>query len=204
MDFRLAFDELSPQDPAFEQRLRKATSALQPSHHPLRKLRRAIRINLGLAIMLTLGLMLMITGVADAIVQLCLLVVLAFNAWAIITTLRLYRSLPDHIPAERGVLHVMRDHAQAIEHWMTAHKRVALFIYPVAATGGFLLGGAAGSGLSPAALLERPTMWLILLITLIVLVPLAHGLAGWMTRMAFGGHLAALRERIAELEGGVN
>lgn len=196
----MAFAELTPQDPAFEQRLREATAAQHPSNHPLWKLRRAIRINLGFAVVITLGLLLLMTQLTDAIVLLCLLVVLAFNAWAILTTFRLYRSLPDHIPAAPGLLQVMRDHAHAIHHWMFAHRRVALFIYPVAATGGFLMGGAAGSGLSPAMLLERPTMWLFLLISLLVLVPLSHGLAGWLTRMAFGGHLDALRARIAELE----
>jgi hypothetical protein len=174
---------------------------LQPSNHPLWKLRRAIRINLGFAMVITLGLILLMTQITDTIVLFCLLVVLVFNGWAIITTLQLHRSLPDHIPAERGLLQVMRDHAQAIQHWMFAQGRVALFIYPVAATGGFLMGGSAGSGVSPAAFMQRPTIWLFLLITLLVLVPLSHFLARWMTRVAFGGHLDALRARIAELEG---
>lgn len=200
MDLQLAFADIAPQDPAFEQRLRKATNAAQPSNHSLGKLRRAIRVNLGFAVVITLGLLLLMTQIADPIVLLCLLVVLVFNGWAIITTLQLHRSLPDHIPAERGLLQVMRDHAQTIQHWMIAHRRVALFIYPIAATGGFLMGGSAGSGVSPAALMQRPTMWLFLLITLLVLVPLSHFLARWMTRVAFGGHLDALRARIAELE----
>lgn len=200
MDIQLAFAQLAPQDPAFEQRLEQATGVRHPSNHPLWKLRRAIRINLGFAVVITLGLLLLMTQLTDLIVLLCLLVVLGFNVWAILTTVQLHRSLPDHIPAERGLLQVMRDHAAAIQHWMFAQKRVALFVYPVAATGGFLLGGASGSGLSPVAFMQRPYMWLILLITLLVLVPLTHRLASWMTRTAFGGHLDALKARIAELE----
>jgi len=200
MDLQHAFADLTPQDPAFEQRVRKAIGTLSPSKHPLGKLRRSIRINLVFAIVITLGMILLMTQVTDGVVLALMTILLAFNVWAIGTTLRLYRSLPDHIPAEHTVLHLLRQHAEAIAHWMFAQKRVALFVYPVAGTGGFLMGGAAGSGLSPSAVMDRPHMWLILLVTLLVLVPLSNWLGSWMTRIAFGGHLKELRARIEELE----
>jgi hypothetical protein len=84
--------------------------------------------------------------------------------------------------------------------WQKQSMRVALWLYPFAAAGGFMLGGIVGSGKTPEAFLMNYKIQIALAITIIVLVPLSYLLAKWMTRVAFGVYVDQLKERIDELE----
>lgn len=201
MDLQLAFAQLAPQDPAFEQRLRQATAAPSPSNHPLWKLRQAIRLNMVFGTIITLGYVVLFPFIGHAVVQAFFALVFVYNVWSIVHTFRLYRRIPTHVPVEHDLLSVLREQAEATTAWMRLHQRSGLIMYPLAVTGGFLLGGIHGSGVPPAQFMAKPHVQIALGISLIVLVPLCHFLVRWMTRAAFGVHVDALRARIAELEG---
>lgn len=201
MDLQLAFAQLTPQDPAFEQRVQHTTTVRHPSQHPLWKLRRAIRINLVFGTVITLGYAMLLPMLGHALIIAFFLVVMAYNVWALLNTYQLYRRLPASVSALNDLRTELNAHVAASTAWMRLHQRTALLTYPLAVTGGFLFGGLMGSGLSPVLFMSRPTMWLWLLGSLVVLVPLCHLLVKWMNRTAFGVHVDALRARIAELEG---
>ena len=201
MDLQLAFAQLAPQDPAFEQRVRLTTTTVQPSNHPLWKLRRAIRLNLVFGTVITAGYVALFPFVGHAVVMVFFMLVLVYNMWSLAHTYRLYKRIPSHVAADHDLLSVLREQVEATTAWRRLHQRSGLVMYPLAVTGGFLLGGVHGSGLSPAAFLGKPPVQLALVGALVVLVPLCHVLVRWMTRTAFGVHVEAMRARIAELEG---
>lgn len=201
MDLQLAFAQLAPQDPAFEQRLQQATTVQHPSHHPLWKLRRAIRLNLGFGTVITVGYLGLFPFIGDGVVLTFFALVLMYNVWSLVHTLQLYRRIPDHVPADHDLLRVLHQQVATTTAWMKLHQRTGLVMYPLAVTAGFLLGGMHGSGSPPALFLAKPAIQIALVVALMVLVPLCYFLVRWMTHAAFGVHVEALRARIAELEG---
>lgn len=200
MDIQLAFAQLAPQDPAFEQRLRQATTGSSPSNHPLWKLRQAIRLNMVFGTVITAGYVVLFPFMGHAVVQAFFALVFVYNVWSIVHTLRLYKRIPPHVPADHDLLKMLREQAEATSAWMKLHQRTGLIMYPLAVTGGFLLGGMQGSGLSPALFMAKPHVQLAFVIALVVLVPLCRFLVRWMTRTAFGVQVEALKACIAELE----
>ena len=200
MDLRLAFAAMVPEEAPATAAPLEARRLRTPSQHPLTKLRRALLINMGFAVVITLGLLAVMARVEHLLVNVLLGGVVVFNAWALWTAHRVRRRLPAHVSADHALLDELRLHADATDAMMRMQERVSLFVLPIAATGGFLLGGTASSGATPVDLLAKPDVLISLVISLAVLVPLAYLLGRWMNRVAFGRHVQDLRRRIAELE----
>lgn len=187
-------------DQDLQQLLERSDVSKLSSHHPLHTIRKNLLINIcfGLAIFLLYAYVLFIFRFWQ--VQICLGIVLLFSIWAIVEALRQYRHIPTGVSASHSVLPELKRQYHSIQFWMKAQLRIALFIYPISATGGFLLGGAIGSGNPVEAFMSKPAMWVILLVVLLILVPLCHLLAKWMFRISFGKHVDALKQNIDDLE----
>ncbi|HVF97842.1 MAG TPA: hypothetical protein VM871_10990, partial [Flavisolibacter sp.] len=63
------------------------------------------------------------------------------------------------------------------QRWWHLQERLGLFVYPIGASSGFILGGFKGSGKTVEAFLYNPHMLLILCVTLLILVPLCYLMA---------------------------
>lgn len=200
MDLRLAFAAMVPEEAPTITAPLEACRLRTPSQHPLTKLRRALLINMGFAVVITLGLLAVMVRVEYLLVNVLLGAVVVFNTWALWTAHRVRRRLPAHVSADHALLDELRLHADATDAMMRMQERVSLFVLPIAATGGFLLGGTASSGVTPLELLAKPPVVVSLFVSLAVLVPLTYLLGRWMNRVAFGRHVQDLRRRIAELE----
>jgi hypothetical protein len=130
---------------------------------------------------------------------LCLGIVLLFTVSGIIKSLLLYQQLSSTNPA-LTVLQQMEHHYYTIQKWINIQQWVGLFIYPVSAAGGFMLGGFIGSGKPIEVITQKPAMIIALLISVVVLVPLCFYLAKWMSRKAFGQYAEALKQNIGSLK----
>ena len=201
MDFKLAFSNWEPRDPAFDGLLHATTRQRTTSRHPLESLRRAMRINMVLALVITVGYLALLPFIPHDAVMVFLVAMMLYNGWATVNTYRLYQRMPASVSAMNDVLHEMRAQVDATTHWMRLHVRMGLLMYPLAITGGFLFGALVGTGATVAELMSKPPLWWILGITLVVLVPICHFVVKWMTRLVFGVHVEAMRKLIAELEG---
>ncbi len=199
MDLQRAYDRLGEQDKELEIVLPSAKMRDKPSHHPLAKLHRALVWNLVLSAGATLALMGLLLSVRYGVILLLLGVVLGFCVWATVDAIRLLRDWRRDVSTTNSLLVEMQRQHDAITRWMRAQMRVALFVYPFAAAGGFLLGGVVGAGKDVAGVMEVPGMWTLLGISLLVMVPLCYLLAKWMFKISFGKHLVGLRQRIDEL-----
>jgi hypothetical protein len=132
-------------------------------------------------------------------VQLLIGVVLLFSTWGGYTAFIQYKNLQTTI-STASVLDELKRHHNSITVWIKTQQRVALFIYPISAAGGFLLGGVIGSGKSVTFFLSKPSVLIALIIAIIILTPAAHYLAKWMCKSSFGKYLDALQQNIAALE----
>lgn len=166
---------------------------------PLARLKRNLAIHIGYAVIITIGYALITWYFAFWQVQACMLLLIAFNLWAIIKSYDLYRKIDLNLTGT-NVLFELKKHDLAFTEWEKQSMRAGLMIYPFAAAGGFMLGGAVGSGKSPEIWLSDYRIMVIMGIVVLVLVPLGYLAAKWMTRVAFGRYVVQLRERIKELE----
>lgn len=170
------------------------------SNHPLEKIKRNLRINMIWAVVLCALYIFLIFRFPIWQVQLCVAVVLLFTLWALYTAYAQYKQMNSHVSPMNAVLDELKRHYQSINHWMRTQQLVALFIYPISATGGFMLGGVSGSGKSVASFISKPPVLIALLIALAVLVPACWFLTKWMFRYSFGKHMKKLKENIDALE----
>jgi hypothetical protein len=166
---------------------------------PLLKLKRNLAIHLGYAVIITLAYALIIYYFPYWQVQACMLLLIIFNLWAMQKAYHLYKNINPN-PAEHNVLEELKNHHNSFSEWQKQSLRVALFVYPFALSGGFMLGGTVGSGKSVEEFMSKGSVLIALIIAIIVLVPLSYLLAKWMTRVAFGKYIDQLKERIDELE----
>lgn len=178
-----------------------ATGAYKNAVHfsPLQKLKRNLAASLLFAILITLGYGLLIFYFPLWQVQLALLVVIGFNIWVMVHAWRIYESInPDM--GKDDVLTTLIMHRNQFRTWFRQQMRYALFVYPVAATGGYLLGGAIGSGKPISVFMSHSFVQIMLVVAIIILVPLSYMLAKWMNKKAFGQYVDQLEKRIEELQ----
>jgi hypothetical protein len=178
MDLKQLWDLPEPTD----------TNGLPPlegnrSAHPLAALRRTLWINIAYGVAVSLAFL-----------------VIAFSLWATWDTWRLLRSLGPEVSASGPVLGELRRHQAAFTAWMRTQQRVGRFVYPVSAAGGALWGAVMGSGEPLADQMQRPGTIVVVVLCIVLMTPLCIWGARWMFKVAFGTHLEALAERIAQLE----
>ncbi len=132
-------------------------------------------------------------------VFLCIGIVFAFTLWGSIKSFLLYKDMSRTIPGN-NLLQELENHYSKIKRWMSIQQQASLLIYPVSATGGFMIGGSVGAGKSITEVMQKPGMIITLLIALIILVPLCFYLAKWMSKKAFGKYAEQLKQNIEMLK----
>lgn len=166
---------------------------------PLKKLKRNLLIGIFYAALITLFYIILFFFVHLWQVHVAISVGILFNIWLMINTWKLYRNTNEKITPANSLKQELQKNYNCFQYWWKLQEKAGLFVYPIAATGGFILGGVAGSGKSVEAFLYNPMMITILCITLLVLVPICYYGARWMFNHAYGKHLKKLKTLIDEL-----
>lgn len=133
-------------------------------------------------------------------VQLAIGITLIFSIWAIYTAFIEFKKIKTDVSPENSLLAELKKHHHSLTKWMKTQQMVGIFIYPISAIGGFMLGGTVGSGKNVESFMGKPSILLILLVVLIILVPLCHFFAKWMFNYSFGKHLKSIDQKIKDLE----
>jgi len=170
------------------------------SHNPIAKIRKNLLMNMIWGVLICLFYLFVIIFFPYWQVQVLISIVLIFSLWALYTAYIEYKKISTTISSTNSVLDEMKRHLHSVTTWMKLQQRVALFIYPVSAAGGFILGGVMGSGKPVHVIMSKPVMYVILLVTIIILVPICYLIAKWMFNKSFGKHLDALKINISALE----
>ncbi len=116
-----------------------------------------------------------------------------------IDTWKLYKNTNENITPSNSLKQELQKNYNGFQNWWKLQQKAGLFVYPIAAAGGFILGGFWGSGKSVEAFLYNPKMITILSITVLVLVPMSYYAAKWMFNYAYGKHLKKLKMFIDDL-----
>ncbi|TDO29377.1 hypothetical protein [Sediminibacterium goheungense] len=181
-------------------------SLLKPRvlHHlqtksPLATIKKNMLINSIWALLIALGYLLIIIYFPFWQTRLCIGILFLFTVWAAYSTLLEYRNIRLSVP-DNSLLEELERNYQNINRWIQQQKRAGIFIYPISAAGGFMLGGTVGAGKSVDEIMSKPVMWIALVIVTAILVPCGFYLAKWLTHRAFGRHLEVLKQNIEDLK----
>ena len=170
------------------------------SHNPLQKIKRNLLINMIYGVLICFIYLFIIFYFQIWQVQIAISIVLIFSLWALYTAWIQYKKIDISHPLNSSLLIELKRNYESINHWIKSQQKVAIAIYPISATGGFMLGGVLGSGKSVELIMSKPPILIALAITLIILVPACYYLAKWMSNYSFGKHLKTLAQNIKDLE----
>jgi len=169
------------------------------SNLPLKKLKRNLLIGIFWAVLITLLYIILFFFIHIWQVYIALCVLIFFNTLIMIDTWKLYKNTNENITPSNSLKQELQKNYNGFQNWWKLQQKAGLFVYPIAAAGGFIAGGFWGSGKSVEAFLYNPRMITILGITILVLVPLCYYGAKWMFNYAYGKHLKKLKNLIDEL-----
>ncbi len=102
-----------------------------------------------------------------------------------------------HMSSE-SVVETLKLYRDNVRSTIKLEELSGLAIYPIAAAAGFFFSLMEKMTWEQA--LQEKIVWIVLLISVIIITPLAHLLARWMNRKTFGSLLNRLDRRIEELE----
>lgn len=177
----------------------KSLSALS-SNNPLKKIKTNLLINMIWAVVICAIYIAIMLYFRIWQVQLCIGIVFLFSLAALYSAFVQYRNISVEVSPHNSLLAELKRHYTSITRWIEAQMKVALFIYPISGTGGFMMGGVVGSGKPVETFMQKPMVLVALVIALAIAVPLCWYLARWMSDYSFGKHLKVLKENIDALE----
>lgn len=199
MDIENIWQQSSSGDEDLRRLLENIDPEKLSSRLPLKKLRFNLLAGIVLAIFITIGYVMLFLVIPVWQVRVALCVVTVFNVVVMVDSWKLYNKTPGTVSAYRPLKEELTRHYSSFQKWWRIQERMGLFVYPIAATGGFILGGVEGSGKTAEAFLYNPRMIIILGVALVVLVPLCYYMARWMFNYAYGKHLKKIKGLIDEL-----
>jgi hypothetical protein len=167
--------------------------------NPLQKIKRSLAINMVWGWIICGLYVFVLIYFPHIEVRMCIGLVLLFSLWAMRSAWLQYKSIQPVVSPANALLQEMKRQHTSLTQWMRTQQKVALLIYPVSAAGGFMLGGAIGSGKSVALFMSKPIVLIVLVIAIAVLTPACFFLARWMFKLSFGKHIKDLEENINSL-----
>lgn len=170
------------------------------SKHPVKKLKNAYLISTGFAFLFLLGFITLFILFPVPVVRISLALVIASYIFFLVVNFSMFKKIKVDLPVDQNLKFVLRHTHDFIAENIRFQERAAFFIYPVAGTAGFLLGGTVAGADMVVLMMEKKIVIVILLVLLAILTPLCFYLARWMYKISYGTCLKELEERIHELE----
>lgn len=186
-------------DQTLQDLIRNAKLDRMRSHNPMDKIRRNLKWNIGFAAAISIGYLFVFWYFPFWPVFLCIGIIFLFTVWGVFSGISLYKEI-SHQDQATPVLQTLEYQHSLLTQWIRHQEKAALFVYPFAGAGGYMVGGMVGSGKTIEVFMNKPVVLWALLITLVILVPLSYWLARKMNRKAFGNYLDQLYNSITALK----
>ncbi len=199
MDIENIWKQSSGSDDALNKILEQQDYSKLHSKLPLKKLKKNLLLGMVYAALITGFYVVLYFIVQIWQVHIAITIATLFNIIVGIDTWKLYKSINEDISTSNSLKDELEKNYSGFQRWWRIQERLGLFVYPIAATGGFIIGGVEGSGKTVEAFLYNSKMLLILGVTLLILVPFCYYGARWMFNYAYGKHLKKLKSTIDEL-----
>lgn len=194
------WQQWQPRDHDLEQFLHSGFSQRLQAQGPLSKLRANLFRNIIWGWLITLAYLLIIALTAFWQIRLALGITTLFNLIILVQAHRLYGSIATTISPDEPVLAILKRYHRNITAWKKLQMKLAVLVYPIAATGGYFYGGVLGSGRTLDELLQQRVFVWVLPALLLLLVPLGLYLANWLFKKSFGVYLDQLQAMIDAFE----
>jgi hypothetical protein len=199
MDIENIWQHESNNDDALNKFLNQGEFSKFQSRLPLKKLKQNLLIGIIWAILITIGYIVLFFVIEIWQVYIALGVLITFNTLIMLDSWKLYKKTPSTISSSNSLKEELTLHYNSFQRWWTIQQKVSLFVYPIAVTGGFILGGTLGSNKPVETFLYNSKMLGILGITVLIMVPLCYFGAKWMFNYAYGKHLKKIKSTIVDL-----
>jgi hypothetical protein len=199
MDLENIWQQKGESDDALNRILEQGDFGKLSSRLPLKKLKANLLIGIVWAILITIIYVVVFFYFPIWEVRLTLALLVMSNMLIVTGSLKLYRQVPGTITSSNSLKEELTLHYNSFQQWWSLQQKLSIFIYPIALTGGFILGGVAASEKTVEDLLYNGKMLGILGITIMVMVPLCYWGARWMFNYAYGTHLEKIKATIDEL-----
>ena len=199
MDIERIWQQNAGNDEALNIMLQTSDFSHLNSKMPLKKLKKNLLIGLSFAAVITGIYLAVLFSVNIWQVHIVMAILCVFNIIIALDGLKLYKSINETITASNSLKEELQKNYAGFQRWWRVQERLGLFVYPIAAAGGFIMGGVLGSDKPVEAFLYNPKMVLILGVTVLALVPLCYFGARWMFSFVYGKHLKKLKLLIEEL-----
>lgn len=199
MNIENTWQQSGGSDDALNKMLQTNDFSNLPSKLPLTKLKKNLLIGMIGAVLITAAYVVLFFFVSIWQVYVAFGILIFFNTWIAVDSWNLYKNIKVNVSATNSLKEELQKNYTGFQKWWRIQERLGLFVYPIAASGGFIIGGVLGSGKSVEEFLYNPRMLLILGVTILILVPICYYGARWMFNIAYGKHLKKLKELMDEL-----
>jgi hypothetical protein len=168
------------------------------SKHPVQKLKNGYLLSTGFSIVFLLAFIVLFFLFEQRIVKISLAFVILGYIFFLVTNYSMYYKIKVNLPVDQSLRKTLNHTIEFVTANIRFQERTALFIYPVAATSGFLMGGTFSGDL--ASFMQQPSTIMLLIACIIILTPICYLLAHWMYKVSYGKWLVELKNLVSELE----
>ena len=168
------------------------------SKHPVRKLEHGFLIALLFVVAFEGGFTYLFIKFEHPLVRTFLALVILSYVFFFVVNYRVYRDIRKEIDFAENLYRTLTTIYQKVDAGLRFQRKAAIFIYPIAASAGFLLGFATEK--DPSMVIEEPWLLATMVGVSIVLTPIGYWLALWMEKHSYQKYCNQLKELISQLE----
>ena len=168
------------------------------SHHPVKKLIQYFQLGLGMCIGFEAMFIYLAIVFPQPIVKIFLAIVIILYVFFFVLNYRILKNIQTLYKLDSDIKSTLKNIYESTTGMLSFQRKCALYIYPICGTAGFLLGLSAEK--DALIMIQKPAVFIALIITLIILTPLAHLLAKWMEKVSYNKYLNQLKDMLHQLE----
>lgn len=168
------------------------------SHHPVKKLILYFQLGLGMCASFEAMFIYLAIIFPQPIVKIFLAIVIVLYVFFFVLNYRILKNIQTLYKLDSDIKSTLKNIYESTTGMLTFQRKCALYIYPICGTAGFLLGLSTEK--DALTMIQKPSIFISLIVTLIILTPLAHLLAKWMEKVSYNKYLNQLKKLIKQLE----
>lgn len=167
------------------------------SKHPVQKLIRSFQIALGFVVLFEAAFAYLAVVMPQPIVKAAMVLMMVVYIFYLITNYQTLSHIKKTFRMDQNLSYTLQSIYDNTRQSLKFQRRSALFIYPLAATCGFLFGISVERDV--VEVLQNKSTWITLLITSAILTPISYYVAIQLERVGYGRYLDQLRGLIHQV-----
>lgn len=167
------------------------------SKHPVQKLIWSFKMTLGFVIAFELAFAYLAVVMPQPLVKGAMILMMIVYVYYFVANYQTLQHIKTTFRMDQNLSHTLESIYTNTQQSLKFQRRSALFIYPLAATCGFLFGLSIERNV--AEVLANWSVWISLIVTVIVVTPISYFVAVYLERVSYGRYLSQLRGLIYQL-----